>query len=46
MIKEMVKYTKDITRKELQKTSRLSAPYNANVKMILPKWEEFRNECA
>ena len=46
MIKEMVKYTKDITHKELQKTSRLSASYNANVKMILPKWEEFQNECA
>lgn len=46
MIQEMVKYTKDITRKELQRTSRLTAPYEANIKMILPKWEEFQNECA
>lgn len=46
MISEMVKYTKDITKKELQRTSRLSAPYDANVRMVLPKWEEFKNECA
>lgn len=38
---EMVKYTKDITKKELQKTCRLSTPYVANTKMALPEWEEF-----
>lgn len=38
---EMVKYTKDITKKELQKTCRLSTPYVANTKMVLPEWEEF-----
>ncbi len=47
MISEMVKYTKDITKKELKRTSRLSAPYDAKVKMKLPEWEEFKkNECA
>lgn len=46
MISEMVRYTKDITAKELKHTSRLTAPYDAKIKMILPKWEEFQNECA
>lgn len=41
MKNEMVKYTKDITKKELKKTCRLSTPYNPMVKMILPEWEEF-----
>lgn len=46
MIMEMVKYTKEITKKELKRTSRLSAPYDPRKKMILPNWEEFKNECA
>lgn len=46
MINEMVKYTKDITKKELKRTSRLSAPYNPKKEMVLPQWEEFNHECA
>lgn len=42
---EMVKYTKDITKKELQKTCRLSTPYMATIQMALPKWGEFY-ECS
>lgn len=38
---EMLKYTKEITKKELRKTSRLYTPYNPTVEMKLPKWEEF-----
>ena len=38
MKNEMVKYTKDITKKELKKTCRLSTPYNPNVEMVLPDW--------
>lgn len=38
---EMVKYTKDITKKELKKTCRLSTPYEPRVEMALPMWEEF-----
>lgn len=40
MKEEMVKYTKEITRKELRKTCRLSTPYNPTVHMILPDWLE------
>ena len=46
MISEMVKYTKEITKKELKRTSRLSSPYDPKKEMILPKWEEFGFECA
>lgn len=38
----MTKLCKEITRKELQKTARISTPYNPTVKMILPNWEEMR----
>lgn len=38
---EMLKYTKEITKKELRKTSRLYTPYNPTVEMKLPNWEEF-----
>lgn len=38
---EMLKYTKEITKKELRKTSRLYTPYNPTVEMKLPHWEEF-----
>ena len=41
MKNEMVKYTKDITKKELKKTCRLSTPYDPNIEMVLPDWEEF-----
>lgn len=38
---EMIKHTKEITKKELKKTCRISTPYNPTVQMILPDWEEF-----
>ena len=38
MKSEMVKYTKDITKKELKKTCRLSTPYEPHVEMTLPDW--------
>jgi hypothetical protein len=41
MQKSMIELTKDITKKELKKTCRISTPYEPNKAMILPKWEEF-----
>ena len=38
---EMTELTKEITKKELRSTCRISTPYEPNVKMILPDWEEF-----
>jgi hypothetical protein len=42
MQKEMTELTKEITKKELKKTCRLSTPYEPKISMILPKWDEFR----
>lgn len=42
---EMIKYTKEVTKKELRKTCRISTPYTPGEEMELPKWEEFINEC-
>lgn len=39
---EMIKHTKEITKKELAKTCRISTPYEPHVHMRLPNWEEFR----
>lgn len=41
MQKEMTELTKEITKKELRSTCRISTPYEPNVKMKLPEWEEF-----
>lgn len=41
MQSEMTELTKEITKKELRSTCRISTPYIPNVKMILPKWREF-----
>ena len=41
MQKEMTELTKEITKKELRSTCRISTPYKPNVKMKLPEWEEF-----
>ena len=43
MQKEMIKYTRDITKKELKRTCRISTLYEPKTKMILPNWEEFNN---
>lgn len=38
----MTDYTKEITKKELQATTRICTDYVANLEMILPQWEEMR----
>ena len=42
----MIEQTKEITKKELKTTCRLSTPYEPSVRMILPKWEEMLHGCA
>lgn len=41
----MIELTKDITKKELKSTCRISTPYEPHVEMKLPNWEEFEHEC-
>lgn len=41
MQRQMIELTKDIQKKELKQTCRISTPYNAGMTMKLPKWEEF-----
>lgn len=41
----MIELTKEITKKELKSTCRITTPYDANTTMNLPTWEEFNNEC-
>ena len=41
MKSRMIELTKEITKKELRKTCRISTPYDAEKEMQLPKWEEF-----
>ena len=41
MQREMTSLTKEITKKELKSTCRISTPYEPEVAMKLPKWEEF-----
>ena len=41
MQRAMIELTKEITKKELKKTCRISTPYEPVKQMILPKWEEF-----
>jgi SNF2 family DNA or RNA helicase len=38
---EMTELTKDITKKELKSTCRISTPYEPHTTMKLPDWEEF-----
>lgn len=40
---EMIKHTKEITKKELKKTCRISTPYNPTIPMTLPDWDEFKH---
>ena len=37
----MTELTKEITKKELKNTCRISTPYEPNVEMHLPAWKEF-----
>lgn len=41
MQSEMTELTKEITKKELWSTCRISTPYEPKIEMKLPKWEEF-----
>lgn len=46
MRQAMVEQSKEVTKKELSSTCRITTPYNPEAKMEYPAWEEFRNECA
>ena len=39
----MIELTKDITKKELKQTTRITTEYKPKEKMILPNWIEFAN---
>ena len=39
---QMTELTKEITKKELQRTCRISTPYEPMELMKLPDWEEFK----
>lgn len=41
----MIKLTKEVTKKELQVTTRIMTEYVPKVKMMLPDWEEMRQIC-
>ena len=41
MQKAMIEMTKEITKKEIRSTCRLTTPYEAKTTMTLPLWEEF-----
>ena len=41
MQSEMTELTKEITKKELKSTCRISTPYEPHITMVLPQWEEF-----
>lgn len=43
MQSEMTELTKEITKKELRSTCRISTPYEPTIRMILPKWDEFKS---
>jgi hypothetical protein len=43
MQRAMIELTKEITKKELQSTKRLTTPYNPQMKIRLPQWEEMMN---
>lgn len=43
MKNNLIELTKDITKRELKSTCRISTPYNPLNTMMLPTWEEFEN---
>ena len=45
MQEAMIKLTKEVTKKELQVTTRIMTEYVPKVKMLLPDWEEMRQIC-
>lgn len=42
MQRAMVAYTREITKEELQQTSRISTPYRPTVELQIPEWREFQ----
>lgn len=46
MRRAMVEQSREITKKELQSTCRITTPYHPETHMTYPAWEEFKNECA
>ena len=42
MQKEMTELTKEITKKELRSTCRISTPYEPQIHLTLPMWDEFK----
>ena len=38
MQKAMIELTKDITKKELRQTTRITTPYDPQIDMIIPDW--------
>lgn len=46
MRQAMVEQSKEITKKELRSTCRITTPYDPETQIILPVWEEFQHECA
>lgn len=42
MQSEMTEFTKEITKKELKRTCRISTPYEPKEEMKLPNWKEFK----
>jgi hypothetical protein len=43
MKQHLIELTKDITKRELTATCRITTTYAAETKMILPEWEEFKS---
>jgi hypothetical protein len=39
----LIELTKDITKRELTATTRITSEYQPHITMILPKWSEFKN---
>jgi len=42
MQRAMVAYTREITKEELQQTSRISTPYRPTIELQIPEWREFQ----
>jgi hypothetical protein len=40
---DIIELTKDITKRELTATTRITSEYQPHITMILPKWSEFKN---
>lgn len=43
MKQNLIELTKDLTKRELTATSRITSEYQPSITMILPKWSEFKN---